>query len=75
VIFQTKTQSEVNSQIKHLFEEFVNPDLIENRVIQNEVQQTNKIHKQNQRGIKLITVTPIYITALHLILQGKCIIF
>jgi hypothetical protein len=69
VILQTKTQSEANTQIKHLFEEFVNPDLIENRVIQNEVQQTNKIHKQNQRGIKLITVTPIYITALHLILQ------
>lgn len=70
VIFQTKMQSEVDSQTNHLFEEFVNPDLIVNRVLPIEVQQNQN---QNIRGIKLIITTPIYITALHLIIQGTCI--
>lgn len=71
VIFQTKMQSEVELQTKHLFEEFVNPDLIVNQFLPIEEQQ---IQNQNQqRGIKLITATPIYITALHLIVRGTCI--
>ncbi len=69
VNFQTRTQSELNSQVKHLFEEFVNPDLIISQIYSIEAQQT-LLDNQNHKGIKLITVTPIYIAALHLIMQG-----
>ena len=72
VIFQTRTQSQLNSQIKHLFDEFVNPDLIVSRIYPIEAQQT-LLDNQNHKGIKLITVAPIYTTALHLIVQGTCI--
>eukprot|EP00029_Vermamoeba_vermiformis_P014164 TRINITY_DN928_c0_g1_i5.p1 TRINITY_DN928_c0_g1~~TRINITY_DN928_c0_g1_i5.p1 ORF type:complete len:334 (+),score=24.39 TRINITY_DN928_c0_g1_i5:1104-2105(+) len=68
VIFQTTKQSELNSRTKSLFDEFVNPDLIVSQISPLLAQQTTS-DNQNHKGIKLITVTPIYITALHLTIQ------